>query len=89
MLGEFYTVTTYITRGVGGLEILDLEIANPRLTKNYFFSAYRSSCNGTLWPVGHLLHLVVSYLIYFLTLYFYTNYCKTTKKYVLLGLILN
>ena len=39
------------------------EIANPKLTKEYLISAYRSSCNGTLWPVGHLLHFVVSRLV--------------------------
>ena len=34
-----------------------------RLTKNYEFSAYGSSCNGTWWPVGHLLHFEASRLV--------------------------
>ena len=47
----------------GGLDMLNWEIDNPRLIKNYLISAYRSSCNGTLWPVGHLVHFVVSRLV--------------------------
>ena len=58
---EFYTVIIYITRVLHtfrgeGLEIPNLEIANPRLTINYLFSALQIFLQCHL--VGHLLHFV-------------------------------
>ena len=43
--------------------MLHWEIDNPRLIKNYLIGAYKSFCNVTLLPVGHLVHFVVSRLV--------------------------
>ena len=61
----------------GGLDMPNWEIDNRRLFKNYLYSAYRFSWNGTLWPVGHLVHFVVSRLVVWP--HYHLQWC--TKRY--------